>query len=141
MFDVPRQVNTNRLIACMASALLCAALWGCASSTGSRAPWRALAEYPLAGGGSLTMYGDLADKLPHARRSTSLSRFLYGPHVGRAIHVRSAQGMAAVNGQLLLCDQGQLTVLRLDLSTGSAYRLCAGGAWAALSGGSGCGRP
>ena len=69
-------------------------------------------------GVAITAFGDLMSKLPRARESSSLERFLYGPDVGSPVRVRNAQGMTLAGARLLVCDQGQLTVLHLDMATG-----------------------
>jgi sugar lactone lactonase YvrE len=68
----------------------------------------------------ITVYGPLGDLLPSFDATPALDRFLYGPNTMGKTVLRNPQGMARLQNQLLVCDQGQPDVVAINLDTGKS---------------------
>lgn len=75
-------------------------------------------------GPKLWVYGSLQAALPAFDATPWLDRFLYGPNDYGKTLCRNPQGMALAAGRLLICDQGYLNVLAIDLATGKSAFWC-----------------
>lgn len=63
-------------------------------------------------------YGSLQAALPRYEAGSALERFLYGPAPESGAYLRNPQGMALLDGRLLVCDQGVPDIVAIDLATG-----------------------
>lgn len=67
----------------------------------------------------VTVCGSLLRMLPTVKMASALESFLVGPSRGDPPIVRNPQGMALLDQELLVCDQGRAHVLALNLSSGA----------------------
>ncbi len=114
-------VATRRQHACtlIAVGLSLAAVSGCATGRGAQADWRQLATFGVAEDlPHIVAYGPLAQFVPQFNPTPALDEFLYGPSEPPGLLLRNPQGLAMLDGDLLVCDQGYPEIIGIDLGTG-----------------------
>jgi hypothetical protein len=98
---------------------------GCAGSSTHGSEGFAPVRFEVEGStAELVVYGSLAEKLPRFDTTPLLDRFLYGPNDYGKTALRNPQGLALLGRRLLVCDQGHLNVLSIDLDTGRSLLFC-----------------
>ncbi|MFQ5490579.1 MAG: NHL repeat-containing protein [Phycisphaerae bacterium] len=125
MLELSHQMMPQPRIVPLALLLSLGSLAGCAIVGPEGPAWTGPAYFPDAHSvPRIVVHGDMLSRLPRTETVSALEVFLYGPPEVAQSALRNPQGMALQGDQLLICDQGQLDVLAIDLSTGQSRYFC-----------------